>query len=138
MTGWMVKAVLYAATVPLLVFPCPAQRNNYRPMQGRPPAQVQRPHHGHAGDWLRRYHDLPPAEREHMLQNDPGFRRLPPERQQLIAATAAAFLQFASAAAGAGDQPDGNLGTFDSRAESRGSRFVWPDAATSARATKHG
>lgn len=84
MTGWMVKAVLYAATVPLLIFPCPAQRNNYRPMQGRPPAQVQRPHQGHAGDWLRRYHDLPPAERERMLQNDPGFRRLPPERQQLL------------------------------------------------------
>ncbi len=39
---------------------------------------------GHAGDWLRRYKDLPPAEQERELQNDPAFRRLSPERQQLL------------------------------------------------------
>lgn len=37
---------------------------------------------GHAGDWLRRYADLPPDEQEHALQSDPSFRRLSPERQQ--------------------------------------------------------
>ena len=40
--------------------------------------------HGHAGDWLRRYKDLPPAEQERELQSDPAFRRLPPERQQRL------------------------------------------------------
>jgi hypothetical protein len=39
---------------------------------------------GHAGDWLRRYKDLPPAEQERALQNDPAFHRLSPERQQLL------------------------------------------------------
>ena len=39
---------------------------------------------GHAGDWLRRYKDLPPAEQERALQNDPAFRRLPPARQQIL------------------------------------------------------
>jgi hypothetical protein len=49
-----------------------------RPPQGRPQAR------GHAGDWLRRYKDLPPAEQERELQNDPAFRRLAPERQQQL------------------------------------------------------
>jgi hypothetical protein len=38
----------------------------------------------HAGDWLRRYKDLPPKEQERALQSDPGFRRLSPERQQQL------------------------------------------------------
>jgi hypothetical protein len=49
-----------------------------RPVQGHP-----RPR-GHAGDWLRRYKDLPPAEQERELQADPAFRRLPPAQQQLL------------------------------------------------------
>jgi Protein of unknown function (DUF3106) len=53
-----------------------------RPHATRPQANAQA--HGHAGDWLRRYKDLPPAEQERALQNDPAFRRLPPERQQLL------------------------------------------------------
>lgn len=46
--------------------------------------QVNPQPRGHAGDWLRRYKDLPPQEQERELQNDPGFRRLPPERQQQL------------------------------------------------------
>ena len=84
MVRWMVEAVLCAATIVSSLSPCVAQRSNFLPMQGRVPAQIQKPHQGHAGDWLRRYHELPPAERERMLQSDPGFRRLPPERQQLL------------------------------------------------------
>ena len=55
-------------------------------MQPPHPAQQQaRPKPpGHAGDWLRRYKDLPPAEQERALQNDPWFHRLPPERQQQL------------------------------------------------------
>jgi hypothetical protein len=75
---------------------CPAQKNQSHaaPHQGgvnqAPRSQVPRqapPHpqqHGHAGDWLRRNKDLPPAEQERALQNDPAFRHLPPERQQQL------------------------------------------------------
>ncbi len=84
MNGWRAVAGLCAAIVLVLFAPCSAQRSNLRPVQGRPPAQMQRPHQGHAGDWLRRYQSLSPADRERMLQNDPGFRRLPPERQQML------------------------------------------------------
>lgn len=62
--------------------------------QSAPPpsqrAQIARPHpdhaqpQGHAGDWLRRYKDLPPEEQERELQNDPAFQKLPPERQQIL------------------------------------------------------
>jgi hypothetical protein len=36
---------------------------------------------GHAGNWLRRYKDLPPAQQRRALENDPQFRRLPPAGQ---------------------------------------------------------
>lgn len=68
-------------------FPCPSlgQQKHQQPPPAR--AQVGRPHQdhppGHAGDWLRNYGNLPPEEQERALQNDPAFRRLPPERQQL-------------------------------------------------------
>ncbi len=90
MAGWMATALLAVAT--LMPAPCLAQRNNWqhnnvRPMQGRPGGQNRppgRPGQGHAGDWLRHYQGLPPGERERALQNDPGFRRLSPERQQML------------------------------------------------------
>jgi len=87
MTGGMAAAVLSLAAV--AAAPCLAQRNNFRPGPGRPFAQIQNhqpphPGQGHAGDWLRRYRGLSPAEQERALQNDPGFRRLSPERQQLL------------------------------------------------------
>jgi hypothetical protein len=92
MTGWMATAVLAVATV--MAVPCLAQRNNwqrnnFRPVQGRQAGQSHPPNHpgqgqGHAGDWLRHYQGLPPGERERALQNDPGFRRLSPERQQML------------------------------------------------------
>ena len=56
-----------------------------------PHAQVNRPteqsrprQQGHAGDWLRRYKDMPPTEQERALQNDPDFRRLPPAQQERL------------------------------------------------------
>lgn len=36
---------------------------------------------GHAGNWLRRYKDLPPDQQRRALESDPQFRRLPPPRQ---------------------------------------------------------
>jgi hypothetical protein len=89
MTGWMAAAVLSAAAVVASFSPCLAQGNNYRPVQARPPAPSQnrpQPHPGqaHAGDWLRRYKGLSPAEQERALQNDPGFRNKSPEQQQRL------------------------------------------------------
>src|SRR5271166_1640632 len=78
--------------LPVSPLPCPAQRTTFHPVQrsapayqaprqqARPPAQQR----GHAGDWLRRYKDMPPAEQERQLQNDPAFRRLPPAQQQQL------------------------------------------------------
>ncbi len=91
-TGWLAATVLAVASG----VPCLAQRGNSRPPQTHPaqnrPAQRSQPsrpqvhgqQRGHAGDWLRRYKDLPPAEQERALQNDPGFRRLAPEQQQRL------------------------------------------------------
>lgn len=81
-----------AAVAVSLLFPCLASAGS--PQQagpaGPPPrAEISRPHdewpaHGHSGDWLRRYKDLPPEEQERALQNDPAFRRLPPMQQQRL------------------------------------------------------
>ncbi len=87
MTGWMATAVLLAATVGVSLSPCLAQSGNFRPVQGRPVAPSHpQPHPGpaHAGDWLRRYKGLSPAEQERALQNDPGFLRMSPEQQQRL------------------------------------------------------
>ncbi len=81
-------SLIMAVATPL---PCLAQRGNFGqsppqprrqlyPYQNRGPAP--RGPQGHAGDWLRRYKDLPPTEQQRALQNDPQFRRLPPGRQQ--------------------------------------------------------
>ena len=94
---WLAAAGLaIALSIP---FPCLAQKGPFhqpRQWHRTPAYQTQRPApsprqqplhpraRGHAGDWLRRYKDLPPAEQEHELQRDPGFRRLSPERQQQL------------------------------------------------------
>jgi hypothetical protein len=87
MTAWMATAVLSAATVVVFPSPCLAQRDSFRTVQGRPAAPNHpQPHpgQGHAGDWLRRYKGLSPAEQERALQSDPGFRNKSPEQQQRL------------------------------------------------------
>src|SRR5271169_560083 len=85
-TGWMATAVLAVVTAVVSVSPpCLAQRNNYRPIPQRIQNRQQpRQGQGHAGDWLRRYKGMSPGEQERALQNDPAFRRLSPEHQQLL------------------------------------------------------
>jgi Protein of unknown function (DUF3106) len=89
--NWLAASVL-AAAMPL---PCLSQKGNFHaPQQNHPapayhpqpnhPANVRQQPRGHAGDWLRRYKDLPPTEQERALQNDPGFRRLSPDQQQRL------------------------------------------------------
>ena len=38
----------------------------------------------HAGDWLRRYANMPPADQEKALASDQEFQQLPVERQQKL------------------------------------------------------
>jgi hypothetical protein len=78
------KATPHPAPPPPRQAPMPQQHIS------RPPAVPQQQAHaaplqrGHAGDWLRRYKDLPPDEQERALQNDPTFQKLPPARQQAL------------------------------------------------------
>ena len=92
-TGWLAAAGLaIALAIPL---PCLANGSAFHGAQQRhaapppaPPQRQQAPRQpqpaGHRGDWLRRYKDLPPAEQERELQNDPAFRRLSPEKQKIL------------------------------------------------------
>jgi hypothetical protein len=48
----------------------------------RPPQTVPRP--GHSGNWLNQYRNVPPAQQERALEQDPQFRSLPPQRQQQL------------------------------------------------------
>lgn len=88
-TGWLAAAGL--AIVIAIPVPCLAHRAAFHQAQQRHPAPAAPPQRqqqgrpqprGHAGDWLRRYKDLPPAEQERVLQNDPNFRQLSPQQQQ--------------------------------------------------------
>ena len=87
----MIAGALVAALAMLPVLGV-AQKAAPRPMPPRP-APVPQQHmsqpqvprqQGHAGDWLRRYKDVPPDEQEKALQNDPNFRKLSPARQQAL------------------------------------------------------
>lgn len=51
-----------------------------------PQSQAQRNHPGQgqgyrAAIWLRAHHNLTPEQQEKALESDPGFKKLPPERQ---------------------------------------------------------
>ena len=81
-------AAIVVASLSLSVAPCLAQHGVFRSpaaqYQNHPQQHRQTPAQGHAGDWLRRYKNVPPREQERALQSDPAFRRLPPERQQML------------------------------------------------------
>src|SRR5437588_3388242 len=36
----------------------------------------------HAGDWLRRFREMPADQQERQLESDPNFHKLPPQQQQ--------------------------------------------------------
>jgi len=83
----VVLAIGLAISVPCVAYAAPfqpQQRHAFAAQQPFRQAQVRPRPRGHAGDWLRRYKDLPPAEQERELQRDPAFRRLPPGQQQLL------------------------------------------------------
>lgn len=100
-SGFLAAALLAAVTIlpsfslaqktgphPPPPHPAPMpQQHVSRPEPVSPPVRSQATvprQQGHAGDWLRRYKDLPPEEQERALQNDSAFQKLPPARQQAL------------------------------------------------------
>ena len=86
--GWLAIAafaILSTISLPSLALTGALHQQNHGAAFAAPQRQQPRPQaQGHGGDWLRRYKDVPPAEQERALQSDPAFRRLSPERQQLL------------------------------------------------------
>jgi hypothetical protein len=60
--------------------PRPPQANSQAREVPRPPQAGQR----HGGDWLRSHQSLSFADQQKALQNDPQFRKLPPQQQQRL------------------------------------------------------
>jgi hypothetical protein len=60
--------------------PRPPQANSQAREVPRPPQAAQR----HGGDWLRSHQSLSFADQQKALQNDPQFRKLPPQQQQRL------------------------------------------------------
>ena len=74
-----VAAIALAAG--LCVSDCAAQNPSANQQHPATTAQVRRQQARHAGDWLKKYKDLPPDQQEKALESDPNFHRLPPDRQ---------------------------------------------------------
>src|SRR5579859_7181936 len=52
-------------------------------MNRRNPGRVPNQGH-HAGQWLAQHQNMSPDQRRNALESDPGFRSLPPQRQQQL------------------------------------------------------
>jgi hypothetical protein len=70
-----------ALALAVVVSPCGAQNRRAERRQERQPAQLQG---NHAGQWLRRYKDLPPEQQQKALESDSQFRSLPAARQEIL------------------------------------------------------
>jgi hypothetical protein len=67
-----------------------------KPGEHHPPAQPNQPRNNtqgskggpapaaKMGEWLNQHKNLSPEEQEKLLENDPGFKRLPPDRQAAL------------------------------------------------------
>jgi hypothetical protein len=89
------SAVLIAAV------PVWGQRRPVRPRATPSPtqeqkkeAQKERAAARHAGDWLRRYRNLPPDQQRQALEKDPDFQKLPPHRQAQLLQEQQRFLSL--------------------------------------------
>src|SRR5271154_5572584 len=79
--------LLSAATVMVAAQPASVHRAGQAghpavnaPRQGQGQKQKQE----HLGQWMERHSNLPPAEQQRALENEPGFRDLPPQTQQAM------------------------------------------------------
>ncbi|QHN03392.1 DUF3106 domain-containing protein [Granulicella sp. WH15] len=86
------KRVLGAALATTLLFPtlslasaqthrpaAPPPAGIYQPYGGRVPGGIQGPH---LSQWMENHRNLTPAQQQHALENEPGFRLLRPEQQR--------------------------------------------------------
>ena len=80
------RFLMTAIVLGLSVAPGWAQQNRRGPRQQQQQqrADARREGQRHAGDWLRRYKDLPPDQQDKALQDDPQFQSLPADRQQQL------------------------------------------------------
>jgi hypothetical protein len=58
-----------------------SQQEKPHPQQRTPQVHPPLNQPGHAGNWLRHYKDMSPAQQRRILESDPLFRRLPPQQQ---------------------------------------------------------
>ncbi|HZY64130.1 MAG TPA: DUF3106 domain-containing protein [Edaphobacter sp.] len=90
----VLAAMLFATTVPAFAGPRRGggARAMFAPpsMRGQSPPRMNQGHMGrpqkqeHLGQWMNRHSNLSPAQQQQALENEPGFRRLPPETQQQL------------------------------------------------------
>lgn len=76
-------AILVLATLALVVGCAPQALAQPQERGGQNGPRLKGPG-PHRGEWLRKNQNLPPAEQERALQNDPAFKQLPPEKQQQL------------------------------------------------------
>jgi hypothetical protein len=79
MTVWVAIAALAMAlsnAAPAMARAQGWRRPNVSHPQGR--------QNGHSGQWLRQYRGKSPEQQRRALENDPQFRKLPPQRQQQL------------------------------------------------------
>jgi len=62
----------------------PAPRPNTKPNTNNKPKQADKPQERKTGEWLQKQQNVPPAQQEKALENDPAFQKLPPERQAAL------------------------------------------------------
>jgi len=60
----------------------PAQ--GQRSVPQKPAQQEQSQKQEHLAQWMQRHNNLPPAEQQKALENEPGFKDLPPQTQQQL------------------------------------------------------
>ena len=87
MGGWRTNQIRLAIWLLAIATGVPSLAQN-QATAGKPTAQQHqaqaqghRQSNRHAGDWLKKYKDVPPDQQEKALENDAAFRRLPPDRQ---------------------------------------------------------
>jgi hypothetical protein len=79
--------LLSAATVMVAAQPASMHRAGQagRPAVNAPrQGQGQKPKQEHLGQWMERHSNMPLADQQRALENEPGFRDLPPQTQQAM------------------------------------------------------
>ena len=88
-------ALLLSAATAMVAAPPASMRRADGQARSRPAMNAQRPGPGprqgggkgnqeHLPQWMARHSDLSPAEQQRALENEPGFRDLPPQTQQRL------------------------------------------------------